>query len=370
MNLTEWEQQGKTLAHNSSTVTPWAIADWLLLSERVGMGSKYERAAEILAWTPAACRVSACVGRAFPPAERYDILTFGHHAAVASLEPTERRDLLEKAVGENLSVGKLRAAVRQLKTPGEAEPKAREPRFVLEGLDKGTLAYLQRFASDKGIPVASYVSELLAAHVTERNAKTPEQRLSKYEADRARELDKVKELAVLADRTIHAKTWKERTQERCRLLLYLTARETRPELSDFVSLFESVFGAEKFPMKWVLSCINVVFWKNVSCLAVYKHSDIVPADYTDAEENRRIKLLKEEHAQIKSENPNLYDKRHIDFRASNAYRGFERATEGGEALYNKYFHPTSKLLTEGVEGDADWDAAMSALVEEKTQACV
>lgn len=214
--------------------------------------------------------------------------------------------------------------------------KEKEPRFVLDGLDKGTRSFLERFASDKGVSLATYVVELLATHVTERND-TPERRLRAYEERRAHELDKIKQLATLGDKKILAKRWQERTRERCRLLMYLTDRKKRPELSDFVSLFESVFGADKLPLKWVLED----GFKNVGYpLSVYKWVSAVPADYTDTEENRRIKLLKAEHRQIKGENPNLYEKRDITFSSGNAYRGFERATEGGEA-------PTPTLLTEG-----------------------
>ena len=268
-------------------------------------------------------------------------------AALAKVQAAMPYGEYGKWLGRN-SISRNRASycVRLANGKQGKAKKEREPRFVLDGLDKGTLTYLERFASDKGVTLAAYVVELLTAHVTERNARTPEQRLAKYEADRARELDKVKQLAVLADKTIHADTWQDRVRERCRILLYLVARDARPKLSDFVKLFDSAFGADKLPLKWVFGFTRDRW--NVVEIAVYKREDVVPSDYTDAEENRRVKLLKKEHAQIKSENPNLYaDKRHIDFRAGKAYRGFERATEGGEALYNEYLRPTPKLLTEG-----------------------
>lgn len=115
MDISTWQKQGEALARAHNTTTPWAISDWLLQGERVGADSKYKTAAAILKWTPASCRNYASVARTFPPAERHNDMTFGHHVAVAALEPEERRQLLDRAVAEKLSVAKLRAAVRELK---------------------------------------------------------------------------------------------------------------------------------------------------------------------------------------------------------------------------------------------------------------
>lgn len=131
MNISTWQAQGRELAHEHNTASPWRIADWLLLGERVGADSKYKHAALILGWSPAACRVSACVGRAFASADRYVNLTFGHHAAVASLEPEQRRQLLSAAVTEKLSVSKLRATVRALKGVEKKDPVKKPPTLIV-----------------------------------------------------------------------------------------------------------------------------------------------------------------------------------------------------------------------------------------------
>jgi hypothetical protein len=127
--LTQWREKGWVLrAHGNANM--WEQADWLLAGDGFGL---YKEAAEILDFTVGTCRVVACVAKAFPPAERDMRLRFGHHQAVASVEPTERRALLDRAVAEKLSVGKLRVAVRKLKAlPSNAdEPVSKTARLAV-----------------------------------------------------------------------------------------------------------------------------------------------------------------------------------------------------------------------------------------------
>ncbi len=379
LTLTEWEEQGATLAHQHSTATPWAIADWLLLSERVGMGSKYERAAEILKWTPAACRVSACVGRAFPPAERYVNLTFAHHASVAALDADERRRLLDKAVEEKLSVSKLRVAVRELKTADSPEPKPENPRFVLDGLSADDKAELAKKAAVRGETLVEYMLSLVRGLLHGEPESPNLFNIAAVERVQARNKERLERLQNLHAEVMHARSWQERTAERVRRLLQVASPTRAQGLAHFVNLFEDIYGKDKLPLLWMLKCVadckgfmlqysrNSLYLERV----VQKNGEprwhyrtMLPAevgrlDYTEKEEARRIAILKEEQAQLERENPNLYAL--VQFVAGKVFRGHSYATEGGEALHRQYFRPTPKLLTEGAPADDGFDELLAAL---------
>lgn len=117
------EQWGESLGHAVGRVaksSPWYVGDWLLYGEarfgdsatayegEVGLEPKtllnYRRVAEVLT-----------------PVERRPELDFGHHEAVVSLEPQDRKAVLDEAVAKAWTVKQTREAARLRKARPQSE---------------------------------------------------------------------------------------------------------------------------------------------------------------------------------------------------------------------------------------------------------
>jgi hypothetical protein len=111
-DFTAWEQQGVELAKTGQT-QKWALADWLAAGDTQWGGRAYDRAQQLF---PDLSRKYlyglAYVGRNVSLTVRQAKLSFAHHELVASLEPTEQEEILQKAVTNGWCVSELRKRLR------------------------------------------------------------------------------------------------------------------------------------------------------------------------------------------------------------------------------------------------------------------
>jgi hypothetical protein len=104
----------------------WWVGDWLVYGAG-RWGEKYVAAAKITGYDTGSLRNMASLASQFASSRRRDNLTWGHHAAVASLEISEQEACLDLAVSEMMSVADLRElcrARRRSQAAGSAVPAA------------------------------------------------------------------------------------------------------------------------------------------------------------------------------------------------------------------------------------------------------
>jgi hypothetical protein len=118
----EWVDLGDGLVQIERNLK-WALGDWWLAGE-ARFGEVAYQAAPMDA-SGETVRKAAWVCERIPVVRRRTDLTFGHHDAVASLDPAVADALLARAAAEGLSVTKLRNAVRaQRAIPAQSTPAA------------------------------------------------------------------------------------------------------------------------------------------------------------------------------------------------------------------------------------------------------
>ena len=89
----------------------FAIGDWLLLME-TRFPEKFSQAAEVLGISEEGMREYLRVSEKVPRSVRKEQLSWSHHRAVATLEPSEQKEWLRTAVTERLSHHQLRDRLR------------------------------------------------------------------------------------------------------------------------------------------------------------------------------------------------------------------------------------------------------------------
>jgi hypothetical protein len=131
-NLTfaEWAAIGHTLGR-AVRASAWWIGDWINYGEDRGFisGEKYDAAQEISRLKRKTLVVYAFIARTFPKIDRNQSLTPSHHRVVASLEPDERKAILDQAAEERWGVDKLRTQLARASGNGGASvPEIATPR--------------------------------------------------------------------------------------------------------------------------------------------------------------------------------------------------------------------------------------------------
>jgi hypothetical protein len=123
----DWVIEGRRIGtlYRSS---PWWIGDWLLYGTS-RWGEMYAKAARITGYDRKSLRNMRYVSSRVRLSLRRDNLTWSHHALLASAEPAEQRQWLERACAERLSVEDLRVELRSArKEPIGVTPAIRAPR--------------------------------------------------------------------------------------------------------------------------------------------------------------------------------------------------------------------------------------------------
>jgi hypothetical protein len=125
LDLEEWLVSGRQLG-TISRCSQWWIADWLIYGSS-RWGEKYVTAAKVTGYDPASLRNIAYVGRRFDVSLRSDKLSWSHHALLAPLDEPARRQWLERAAEERLSVADLRVELRTDRKRDKEEAAASAP---------------------------------------------------------------------------------------------------------------------------------------------------------------------------------------------------------------------------------------------------
>lgn len=111
LSFDEWIQLGKGLTDVGDSMA-WWVGDWIEQGTVV-YGGKYQEALKVMALELSTLQTYAYVARKFhQTSRRIEVLSFGHHHVVASLDPADADAWLERAVDENWSVGELREQLR------------------------------------------------------------------------------------------------------------------------------------------------------------------------------------------------------------------------------------------------------------------
>ncbi len=103
------------------TQIQWAWGDWLLQGEAGGMKQKQlkEEALGISGYEWGTLKNFKSISSRFPTSRRRDDLTWSHHSLIASLDDKTQDRLLDRAIEEKLSHGKLKAEVKRRGRPGD-----------------------------------------------------------------------------------------------------------------------------------------------------------------------------------------------------------------------------------------------------------
>jgi N6-adenosine-specific RNA methylase IME4 len=126
LTFDEWKAQGADLARVEKGVQ-WWVGDWWAFGQH-HYGDRAKACAEgLFGRSFGALRNAGSVARQFETSRRRDVLSYQHHAEVASLPPGEADAVLDEAEANGWSTREVRAAVSRLKTaatlpaPSEAD---------------------------------------------------------------------------------------------------------------------------------------------------------------------------------------------------------------------------------------------------------
>lgn len=119
MPFEEWVALGRKLGAMANS-SAWWIGDWVNQGEIV-YGGKYEEALAITGLDYQTLANCAHVARAFPEiSRRREKLSFGHHATLTALEPSEQDEWLARSAEQEWSVMQLRNELRASRAlPGD-----------------------------------------------------------------------------------------------------------------------------------------------------------------------------------------------------------------------------------------------------------
>lgn len=112
--LREWRSIGELLKEIEGSVQ-WWIGDWLNYGKRT-YGETYAEVATETGYQVETLRNAVWVAGKFETSSRDDVLTWGHHKAVASLSPVEQRIALHQAKSEGLNVRETERLARHWKS--------------------------------------------------------------------------------------------------------------------------------------------------------------------------------------------------------------------------------------------------------------
>jgi len=130
----EWESITRQLAELNAHTASAHVRVMFLLGDALNFGERQygEECTQAIDATREHMRLSmksvenaAWVASKIAPQDRHELLTMAHHEAVARLEPSQQRKLLDEAQSEALPVSKLRAKVREI---APSRPKTIKPK--------------------------------------------------------------------------------------------------------------------------------------------------------------------------------------------------------------------------------------------------
>lgn len=118
-NFEDWMQLGRLLRQIEGSLQ-WLIGDWVVKGEYV-YNQTYDQIAVMTGYEMKTLYEYAYVARQIDFSIRMENLSFGHHQAVAALEPDQQQYWLEQASAGQWSISRLRKAMRP-----DTEPTKRD----------------------------------------------------------------------------------------------------------------------------------------------------------------------------------------------------------------------------------------------------
>lgn len=128
-----WEKIGYGLAEMTGALQ-WAIGDWWAYGYHNYGNRKAVAAAKSLPYEFRTLMNMGTVSRSVSPSRRNEVLSWSHHAAVASLQPAEQTKWLGKAARGKYSVKKLREMMHERREREFDEDEGLSARRWAEGL--------------------------------------------------------------------------------------------------------------------------------------------------------------------------------------------------------------------------------------------
>lgn len=113
LSIAEWSEVGRRLGRIGNAAL-WWVGDWFSIGEKT-YGSTYSEAMAITGLAYSTLANLASVAQAVGSSRRRELLSFAHHAEVASLSPAAQEEWLERAVSEGMTRETLRSRIRDLR---------------------------------------------------------------------------------------------------------------------------------------------------------------------------------------------------------------------------------------------------------------
>jgi len=155
----DWEQAGRRLSGILDS-SAWWLGDWLVFGKR-NYSDRYQRAIRAVGLQYQTLRNYAWVARRFEFDRRRSLLTFQHHAEVASLAVDVQDRLLDRAEQCSWSTKQLRKAIRELRMKAAAEePDSGAPNARIE-VPNSRLSLWRRAADHQGLEFDRWVWAML-----------------------------------------------------------------------------------------------------------------------------------------------------------------------------------------------------------------
>ena len=163
----DWLHYGKMLTQMQGAIQ-WALGDWWVHGEhKYGKRVKALRDGAFGTYAIQTLKNFAWVAKHVETSRRRDVLTFGHHEAVAALPAAQQKHWLERAARERLSVHRLRKSIK-------AAPLVRPPS---EPSESRSSRRLTRREQTEVAALRAHVEELEAARASAPTA--PDQTIRK-----------------------------------------------------------------------------------------------------------------------------------------------------------------------------------------------
>ena len=137
----DWEKMGEFLKKAEDSVLFW-LGDWISFGE-CNYGEKYSQALDITEYAYSTLKTAVYVSSHVPIEVRRPTLSFAHHSEVASLEPDEQYQLLDKAVKRQMSRNAFRKFVKEYKNKMVADNHYEEPSRIISGQYEIICDYVQ-----------------------------------------------------------------------------------------------------------------------------------------------------------------------------------------------------------------------------------
>ena len=124
LSIEQWNEVGTKLCA-VDTAMQWAIGDWWAYGHHTYGERKASAVAKKLPYEFGSLMNLGRVARRVTSSFRNEVLSFGHHVAVAALEPEDQKKWLARAVDREWPLSKLRQFVHEWRMERQAIPTHR-----------------------------------------------------------------------------------------------------------------------------------------------------------------------------------------------------------------------------------------------------